>query len=188
MEHHQLDLFSDSETRATPTGRPDRLLMDSDALVRWKSQIAAHQKLAGESKPALQGTLFDLTPTHTDSDAINPFSLTLQSMAFWRWPADSPGLACLYFVIDTAMPLLLYVGETCNSNLRWKGAHDCKRYLENYHSLHYQHGIQTAVNVAFWWNAPVKTQDRQQLEAALIAKWRSPFNKENWIQWGKPFG
>jgi len=29
---------------------------------------------------------------------------------------------------------------------------------------------------------------RQQLERALILKWRSPFNKENWQMWGQLFG
>jgi len=31
------------------------------------------------------------------------------------------------------------------------------------------------------------TRPRQQLEKSLIAKWRSPFNKENWNFWGTPF-
>ncbi|MEO1211419.1 MAG: GIY-YIG nuclease family protein, partial [Cyanobacteria bacterium J06638_20] len=27
----------------------------------------------------------------------------------------------------------------------------------------------------------------QHLESALIYRWRSPFNKENWTFWGTPF-
>ncbi|WP_196602024.1 hypothetical protein [Gloeocapsopsis dulcis] len=47
--------------------------------------------------------------------------------------------------------------------------------------------MKTAVSIAFWWDAPVKTKPRQQLERALIQKWRSPFNKENWTLWSTPF-
>ena len=163
--------------------------MDSDALVRWKSQIAAHQKHAKESKPGQQGTLFNLAPAvHSDPDAIDPFSLLLCSMSFYRFPVDSPGEACIYFLIDSAAELVLYIGETCRSNKRWKADHDAKGYLSHYQDLHYQHGLKSAVNIAFWWDAPMQTRPRQQLEAALIAKWRSPFNKENWILWGRPFG
>ncbi|MEO0688447.1 MAG: GIY-YIG nuclease family protein, partial [Cyanobacteria bacterium J06649_11] len=46
----------------------------------------------------------------------------------------------------------------------------------------------TAVNIAFWWDAPDSTRPRQKLELELIQKWRSPFNKENWKLWGQPFG
>ncbi len=38
-----------------------------------------------------------------------------------------------------------------------------------------------------WWEAPIATKPRQQLESALIAKWKSPFNKQNWDVWGTPF-
>lgn len=161
--------------------------MDSAALVRWKSDIAIHQQRARESKSAFQGTLFDLAPAYSDPDLIDPFSLTLQSMAFWRFPTDSPGDACIYFIIDNAVPLILYIGETCRSNLRWKGEHDCKRYLDNYQSLHHRHGLKSAVNMAFWWDAPRQTRARQHMESSLIAKWKSPFNKQNWTFWGAPF-
>jgi hypothetical protein len=103
-------------------------------------------------------------------------------------PASCPGDACLYFVVDSAVELILYIGETCRSNKRWKGIHDCKDYIKSYQSLHYQYGLKTAVNIAFWWDTPVQTRPRQQLEQALIQKWKSPFNKENWQRWGQPFG
>ena len=186
VEPHQLDLFSVSEIRSTPVGRPDTLLMDSDALVNWKSQIATYQQRARSSKPVQQGTLFNLAPTHVGSDVIDPFSLSLCPMSFYRLPVDG-SFACIYFVIDGAAELVLYIGETCRSNLRWKGEHDCKRYIERYQELHHKYELKTAVNIAFWWDAPVQTRPRQQLESALIAKWRSPFNKENWILWGAPF-
>jgi hypothetical protein len=162
--------------------------MDKLALVQWKSQINSYQQQAKASHPVKQATLFDLTKTHCEPDSIDPFSLRLSPMSFYRLPADSPGDACIYFVIDSAAHLLLYVGETCRSNKRWKGTHDCKRYIEKYQQLHYQHQLERAVNLAFWWDAPIQVLLRQQLEQALIVKWRSPFNKENWERWGQPFG
>ena len=162
--------------------------MDAQALARWKSQIYDYQQRVRESQPAQQTTLFEVVSTHCDPDRIHPLSLHLRPMSFYRLPADSPGEACIYFVIDSAAQLLLYVGETCRSNKRWKGTHDCKRYIEKYQDLHYQHKLSCAVNMAFWWDAPVDTRPRQQLELALIQKWRSPFNKENWERWGQPFG
>jgi len=73
--------------------------MDSDALVKWKFQIATYQQRT--RKPALQSTLFDLAPVHSDPDAIDPFSQRLHPMSFYRMPADGFG-ACIYFVIDSA--------------------------------------------------------------------------------------
>lgn len=161
--------------------------MTSNSLQEWKAKIFRHQQQVRANVPVEQITLFDIAPDHCNPHTIDPFALPLQPMAFWRFPADKYGSACLYFVIDTAVPLLLYTGETSCSNQRWKGVHDCKRYVENYQSLHYQHGLKTTVNIAFWWNAPVQTRPRQQLEQALIQKWRSPFNKENWSVWSAPF-
>lgn len=188
LEPDQLELFSQVQLKSTPADRPDALLMNSAALGRWKSDIATHQQRARESKPAFQGTLFDLTPVHSDPDKIDPFSLRLCPMSFYRLPADGSGEACIYFLIDSAADLVLYIGETCRSNRRWRGVHDAKRYLNLYQDLHYRHGLKTAVNMAFWWDAPVQTRPRQQLELSLINKWRSPFNKENWTLWGRPFG
>ncbi|MEO0409615.1 MAG: GIY-YIG nuclease family protein, partial [Cyanobacteria bacterium P01_A01_bin.135] len=120
--------------------------------------------------------------------AIAPFALAQQNFFFFNWPADRhPDSACLYFVIDTTANLLLYVGETCRANQRWKGVHDCKQYVLNYQALHFQHQLPTTVNTAFYWEAPVQTRPRQRLELSLIKRWRSPFNKENWRFWGTPF-
>ena len=162
--------------------------MDSQALARWKAQIVAHQQRVRESQPPQQTTLFDIARAHCDQDQIDPLALRLAPMSFYRMPADSPGDSCLYFVIDSAAGLILYVGETCRSNKRWKGLHDCKGYIESYQDLHYRYGLQTAVNIAFWWDTPAFRRLRQELELSLILKWRSPLNRESWYLFGKPFG
>jgi len=187
LEIHQLDLFSGSQISSTPASRQEILLMDSDTLVKWKAQIVTYQQRARNNKPGQQVALFDLTPAHTDPDAIDPFRLRLCPMSFYRLPVDNSGGACIYFMVDSAANLILYIGETCRSNLRWKGVHDAKRYLSLYQDLHYRHGLKTAVNMVFWWDVPAQTKPRQQLELSLILRWRSPFNKENWTRWGAPF-
>jgi hypothetical protein len=99
------------------------------------------------------------------------------------------GEACLYFVIDHVMPLLLYIGETKRTPTeRWQGVHDCKDYLRRYHALHYQYELKRAVSISFCWDVPTERKARQELESELIYKWRSPFNKECWQYWGQPFG
>ena len=186
LEPNQLNLFPDVKSTAAP--RTEALVMSEAVLLKWKAQIFDYQQVVRESQPPQQTALFDLAPAHCDPDRIDPLQLSVRSLSFWRMPADSPGDACLYFVVDSAADLILYVGETCRSNKRWKGIHACKDYIASYQDLHYRYGLQTAVNIAFWWDTPVDRRARQELELSLILKWRSPFNKEMWEQWGQPFG
>ncbi|QFS52357.1 GIY-YIG nuclease family protein [Nostoc sphaeroides] len=173
LEDNKLNLFFDLPL--TPARRAEALVMSANALLKWKSQILDYQQRVRESQPAKQVTLFDIAPNHCNLDAIDPFTLPLQSMAFYRMPTDA-GSAAIYFVIDNAMPLLLYVGETRRSGKRWKGEHGCKQYLDSYHSLHHHYGLQREVSIAFWWDTPTDRRSRQELELNLILKWRSPFN------------
>ncbi len=185
METHQLDLFAGIIIPRSGS-RPESLSMDADALVQWKIRIATHQQQTKKNQPE-QETLFDMVKAHVDPDKIDPFDLRLCPMSFHRLPTGSPGDACIYFVLDSAAGLVLYIGETSRSNKRWKGTHDCKRYLDKYQSLHYQYGLSSAINMAFWWDVPVQTRARQQLELGLIKRWKAPFNKENWSLWSAPF-
>ncbi len=157
----------------------------------WKQAIAKYQSHITRAIPATQISLFDLPSSHCDPDVINPFNLPIHPVEFYRLPSTDDGDSCIYFVIDLISsfqePVLLYIGETCQSNKRWKGAHDCKRYLLNYQELHITHKSPTQVVMTFWWESPRLVQPRQQLERTLIKKWRSPFNKENWNFWGTPF-
>jgi hypothetical protein len=184
-------LFSEDELRTIRiVGQPTQSLeMSSEALLSWKQRIFQYQQQIKVSLPIQQGSLFDLCSTSelVDPDSIQPFSLPQQNTAFWRWKVYDEGVAALYFVIDHELPILLYVGETVKSNQRWKGEHDCKRYLMNYVMAHRAHDLPVSVNISFWFHAPTKTRSRQRLESSLIYKWRSPFNKENWEFWGTPF-
>lgn len=165
--------------------------MGLSSLHLWKQAIAKYQNSITSVIPATQTSLFDLPSSHCDPDVINPFSLPIHATEFYRLPSADDGDACIYFIIDLVStfqePVLLYIGETCQSSKRWRGTHDCKRYLLNYQELHITHKLPTQVVMAFWWEAPLSSRPRKQLERALIEKWRSPFNKENWNFWGTPF-
>ena len=100
MEANQLNLFAGIAI-PTSANRPESLSMDADALVQWKIKISAHQQRAKENQ-SVQGTLFDVTEAHVDLDKIDPFNLRPCPMSFYRLPVDSPGEACIYFVIDSA--------------------------------------------------------------------------------------
>ncbi|WP_225938302.1 GIY-YIG nuclease family protein [Leptothermofonsia sichuanensis] len=185
----QTSLFSTAELRGCYTiHKPSELPISQDALQSWKQRVFQYQRHVAGRETARQKSLFDLAPTVGEMvDLIHPFDLPPQNIEFWRWQEGGEGVSALYFVIDYVLPILLYVGETVKSNMRWKGEHDCKRYILNYVAAHRPHGLPVSVNIGFWAQAPVKTRDRQQLESALIDKWRSPFNKENWEFWGTPF-
>lgn len=162
--------------------------MSDRTLQEWKHRIIQFQRQVPVYRSIEQGQLFDTSPRQSvDPDSIDPFALTYQNTDFWRWTESDRGVAAFYFVIDYECDLLLYVGETITSNQRWKGEHDCKRYLMQYRQAHYQHQMSSALGIAFYREAPTETRDRQRLESALIHKWRSPFNKENWAFWNTPF-
>lgn len=190
MEYNdrQLTLFTAAETSGCYAVNPIAPLeISRDTLQAWKSRVLVYQQQVRE-QPLQQGSLFEnCLSAATTSAAIDPFSLPQQNTEFWRWKASDQGSSALYFVIDYEPPLLLYVGETVKSGQRWKGEHDCKRYLINYRQVHYQHQIVSQLGIAFWPHAPMQTRSRQQLELSLIDRWRSPFNKENWELWGTPF-
>ncbi|MEH1794057.1 GIY-YIG nuclease family protein [Nostoc sp.] len=139
LEPNQLNLFP--SVTPTPALLTEALVMNQDALVRWKAQILDYQKWVRESKPPEQTALFDIAPKHCDPDRIDPLQLSVRSLCFWRMPADSPGDVCLYFIVDSAASLVLYVGETCRSNKRWQGIHACKDYIASYQDLHYRYGL-----------------------------------------------
>ncbi|MCU0525641.1 MAG: GIY-YIG nuclease family protein [Elainella sp. Prado103] len=205
MTDYQPSLFSASELRGSYKVTPVTPQITVDALNQWKQRILDYQQQVRQQQ-LQQGSLFqsslfeaaapliDPSNDHADHycepvspDAIDPFRLPPQNTEFWRWQADDAGVAALYFVIDYERSILLYVGETVKSNQRWKGEHDCKRYLLNYRQAHYQLQLSSRLGIAFWAQAPAETRPRQRLELALIKKWRSPFNKENWQFWGTPF-
>jgi hypothetical protein len=162
--------------------------MGCDELLRWKQRVFDYQQRIRKTIPPQQGTLFDIAPRHCDPNQIDPLALQLVPMSFYRMPTSDEGDCAIYFILDSVLPLILYIGETSRSNRRWKGVHGCKDYIDSYQDLHYRYGLQTGVNIAFWWDAPVDRKARAKLELSLILRWRAPFNKECWQIFGQPFG
>lgn len=188
VEPKQLDLFADKVIQPSSLPpRPPQLVISQDVLIEWKSRIYNHQLQVREEGAPQQGMLFDLQPAHCDPAGINPFRLPPVAMSFYRLPDSDAGHPCIYFIIDAMSELLLYVGETGQSHRRWKGTHDCKDYIKQYIVLHRKYGLAVGINAAFWWDTPHSRKARQALELALIEKWKTPFNKENWQMWGQPF-
>ena len=169
------------------------LALGASELQAWKQRLIRFQANLQSRPAAQQGNLFtSAMPSIEPVDAIAPFTLRRQNTEFWRWQFDDVGVPAMYFVIDYAAndkgeKLLLYIGETVKSNQRWKGVHDCKRYLTNYQQAHHAANLRSEVGIAFWPEASADRQARQKLESQLIYKWRSPFNKENWRYWNTPF-
>jgi hypothetical protein len=194
MTDKQLNLFSVADA-STPyhVGRSPQLEMSQKALLLWKQRIFKFQNRARQEPSTTQGSLiYDVNPQpdHWDAEKIDPFALTPKPWDFYRERYDplSEGQANIYFVLDHAVPLLLYVGETKLSiKQRWKGVHDCKEYIDAYVSLHRKYDLEFAVNMAFNVSVPSDHHQRLALERDLILRWRSPFNKECWQYWGQPF-
>ena len=82
---------------------------ESPAITQWKQRIFNHQEKVRQTPPQ-QETLFDAIPQST-ADIIDPFNLKLHNSQFYRMPEEGDE-CCLYFILDMALPLLLYVGET----------------------------------------------------------------------------
>ncbi|MDJ0713939.1 MAG: GIY-YIG nuclease family protein [Prochloraceae cyanobacterium] len=188
----QLNLF-ETKDRVLPP-RQQQLVMDKDALVRWKSRIFKYQQQVRNTQQPQQNELFNLPQAYGSPDDIDPFSLKLHSALFYRMPepqglVDNIDTGCIYFVIDNAVPLLLYVGETkLTAAKRWKGVHYVKDYILKYIELHRRYDLEEAIVSAFWHRVPPNKKILRQWEKELILKWRSPFNKECWQWYGQPFG
>lgn len=155
-------------------------------LQAWKQRIFEFQQTVTAAADSQQGDLFNAASL-SPAQEIDPFTLSPRNAEFWREQFTDTGNAALYFVVDQAASILLYVGETVKANQRWKGTHDCKRYILNYVAAHRSEQLLVQVNIGFWPYAPEARRARQALELELIRRWRSPFNKENWRLWATPF-
>ncbi len=180
MEYQQTSLFSTRSYRVSDRWEP-YLTMSLDTILAWQERVKTfQQKIKNERQH--QANLFD----QPDSALIDPFSLDTFAEDFYRL-SSRQGDACIYFVRDLSLPLLLYVGETNHSYNRWRGIHDCKHYLSQYRSVLSSHHQPVKIGISFLWDAPLEKPARLRLEQFFINRWRPPFNKENWHYWQTPF-
>jgi hypothetical protein len=183
ITQNQLSLFTENEVNSRRTNRS--VLMSKDFLVEWKSRIVTFQQQTWNNPQSQQTSLFELSDSF-DLDRVDPFSLLYQPFEFYRLSEDGQA-NCIYSVVDLMQPLLLYIGETQQTpKKRWMN-HYCRDYTDNYLAIHHHYKLDVAVNIGFWWDTPTNRKVRQSMELALIDKWRSPFNKENWHLYSQPF-
>jgi hypothetical protein len=184
MKNKQYSLFEPTATYQVTKKEPS--LISNSSLQNWKKRINSYQQKIRFYKVE-QKSLIDNYESSWKPDDLDPFTLTTHPDQFYDLPQYKNSQSCLYFILDTACPILLYVGETkLSPKERWHN-HDCKNYLKKYLELHRLYQIQVTIRSAFWWGIPQQRKLRQFLEKELILKWRSPFNKESWPWWGQPF-
>jgi len=177
---------------SSPAPQPG-LGLERHQLLRWQEALAVFQRplFAGSQQGGQQGELFSPAPAEELAFTLNPLRLRAQTLHFWRWPTAPQQGAALYFVLDAPPggqpPLLLYVGETGRADQRWKGEHDCKRYLSAYSEAIGRAGLSCQLSIRFWLDVPQTVRARRQLEQSLIRRWQPPFNKETRQRWATPF-
>jgi hypothetical protein len=165
-------------------------------LLEWQRRLREHQGplFGGQASTAGQASLFT-SPSPEDPGRLaadlDPLALQPQSLSFWRWPEAPHRGAAVYLVLDRPdpqlAPLLLYVGETGRADRRWKGDHDCKRYLAAYGEALRKADLPMGLSIRFWCDVPAAIAPRRALEQALIRRWLPPFNKETRERWATPF-
>jgi hypothetical protein len=197
LSQRQGELFAAGDALSGLTGPaplPPPLLRGQ--LLEWQERLRRHQGplFRGQAGGVAQASLFAATESQDPlqrAGALNPLMLQPQSLSFWRWPEAPHRGAAVYLVIDRpdpgADPLLLYVGETGCADRRWKGDHDCKRYLSAYGEALRKAALPMALSIRFWCDVPAATASRRSLEQALIRRWLPPFNKETRERWATPF-
>jgi hypothetical protein len=190
----QLNLF-EATNQTVKQAYEQKLLMSKDELIKWKARIAKLQKEVRDSKIEQQQQLFEVPKTTWHSwEEIDPFSLRQHPFNFYRRPQlaeppDETNHGVIYFIIDKAMPIILYIGETKKTATdRWTGVHYCKEYLKRYIQLHRDYQLETLPASAFWQHILPEKKILRQWEKSLIEKWLPPFNKQMWSKFGQPFG
>jgi DNA-directed RNA polymerase specialized sigma24 family protein len=143
--------------------------LNKEILTRWRQKMSEYQ-------------LHSLVrQSHHQCGNINPFSLPGKSMSSLRSrDRDFQGKSCLYFICDTAANIILYVG-TIGTSESIPGMYDCSRYIECYEDLNSEHGFRTTIKIAYWQDIPEFVHTPHELVSMLIDKWKTPFNKQNWL-------
>jgi hypothetical protein len=190
--------MTESPSTSLGTAPAPWLELSSEQLITWQRRVVDLQRQVARDPATTQGNQLSLLaePTAPVQGATRqrraiPWSLTPQSLEFWRWPRAPQQGAAIYFVIDRPPHLdghlLLYVGETGRADQRWRGEHDCKTYLAAYTEAIHRAALASRLSIRFWCDVPAAVEPRRRLEQELIQRWRPPFNKETRDRWATPF-
>ena len=190
--YRQYDLFSKNNLNCSEENPPQDIFIDKKIIKEWQEKIINHQSplFKYSYKNINQSSLFETSSEELD-ESFNPIELTPLPLSFWRWPKAMHEGPAVYFVMDKIIDsdenIILYIGETVSAEKRWKGEHDCKNYLSSYSDSLHKANMTTKLNIRFWLDVPIKTNERRKLEQKLIQTWLPPFNKETREIWATPF-
>ena len=188
----QYDLFKKNDINFSENNLLEDIFIDKIIIKKWQEKIINHQSPIFKSgyKNIIQSSLFE-TSLEESNEFFNPVDLTPLPLSFWRWPKSMHTGPAVYFVmdqmIDSGENIILYIGETISAEKRWKGEHDCKKFLSSYSDSLHKANVPSKLNIRFWLDVPIKTQERRKLEHKLIQAWLPPFNKETRGIWATPF-
>ena len=188
--NRQFNLFETHEDLYIEENQYFELKLKKEELLDWRKRISGHQNNVADllSKENLQKNIFpDYEIDY--SNKINPFNLASVSINFWRSNQSINKGPAMYFIIENAEEanMILYIGETNSADKRWKGEHDCKRYIKNYKECLSNNDIDSYVDIRFFLDVPKDVKNRRKLEQALINLWLPPFNKETRGRWSTTF-
>jgi len=189
-QNRQFELFGSNINTSINFQNQNNLKIKGEILTEWRNRIYNHQyKISNDT---LNRTLHQTSlPINRISNErkIDPFSLQPLSLNFWRTNQYIHNGPAMYFVIDSMdnSKIILYIGETNSANKRWKGEHDCKKYLMNYKEALAHNNFSSHQDIRFFLDVPKEVKLRRKLEQLLIYLWLPPFNKETRDRWATTF-
>ncbi len=189
----QGELFNREEYFNYSNSAPTRLPFKKDDIEAWQRRIHTYQKLHFDTTAVTEQQKSIFSSKDLSEDYLYPdfLGLTPLPLNFWQWPKSHHHGPAIYLVMDKLTSLnshiLLYIGETIAAEKRWKGEHDCKKYLEAYSDACQKAGLTNQLSIRFWKDVPKETKNRRGLEQYLIQNWRPAFNKETRVFWNTPF-
>ncbi len=190
--YRQNDLFKNNDVSFSENNPTQDIFINKKTIKEWQEKIINHQSPIFKNgyKDVNQSSLFESNSEELN-ETFNPIDLTPLPLSFWRWPKAMHKGPAIYFVMDKVVDsnenIILYIGETISAEKRWRGEHDCKKYLSSYSDSLQKANISTNLNIRFWLDVPIKTKERRKLEQKLIQAWLTPFNKETREMWATPF-
>ena len=186
----QIELFDSKTNTSSNLQHSNNLRLKSETLMFWRNRIYNHQSKI-EKENHNKNFQHSILPDNDcfDDKKINPFSLQPLSLSFWRTNQFIHSGPAMYFVLDTIKnsKIILYIGETNSANKRWKGEHDCKKYLSNYKEALSANNLLSHQDIRFFLDVPKEVKLRRRLEQKLIYLWLPPFNKETRDRWSTTF-
>ena len=189
-QSRQSQLFDSKINTSTNLPHTNSFELKRETIMLWRNKIYHHQSKILENKLIAdsQQSLFPEIKSF-DEKKINPFSLQPFSLSFWRTSQSVHQGPAMYYVIDNMAnsKIILYIGETNSANKRWKGEHDCKKYLINYKEALASNNLESHQDIRFFLDVPKEVKLRRKLEHNLIYLWLPPFNKETRSRWSTTF-